>query len=315
MTTWALLDPWLVSVPANPQDEWTQLNALAILGSEICRERPVTIVGFLDDQEFAALQAWFFSRRRDGAAVFLELFSRLHRPGAPVAPPATILGTTVPTASARWLQVLSECLQRPDGSWRDPVLFSTQERAAAWPPRNPIAVQLGAVTYLRALVQLERAREDARFCRTFDPWLYVEPLDLHPEDPRAGYCRLPRPPQLHSRTPIRDCQCLLKPLRDGFSEARNYYYYLPPVAWDLWGLTEGAWFDPRQCFPIGHKDTRLGPVSGPLDRQGRVWRWPPHGERHWDVQDPDPRKPGTYMNVSHTGRIMKIVEEGVVTGS
>lgn len=309
MTTAALVDPILTSVPNNDKHAFAILNAVNGLLT-LCSTFPVTLGRHLDDATYQAMIAWVRNSHRGAAAAAARLLNQLYCVEQATCAPAVMKCRPTPNLPADWLALLAQLTQTEEPPrWREPVIITT-EFNEQWPERGAVGVEVAGRTYNRLLTDIESAARHAAFVRTFDPWLYQDTV----EDMETPHRRLPRPPAIPASVPLGVLADNLAAITTAFVTHPDgeYYFYVPPLQWQPTRQHPHEWFD-RRSFPIGKKTTLLGLVQGPIDRFGRVWRWPEGANRgtaesHWDVQDPDERKKGSYMNVSHTGRILKTVE-------
>jgi hypothetical protein len=147
------------------------------------------------------------------------------------------------------------------------------------------------------LVRLD-AVDAHEFISDLDPWLLEGSVAQKPK-------WLPKPRGIRG-LPIREwVQNLSEAVtwkvreRDG----AVYCYYVPHLEnWEPEEVDKPTWR--AGVFPVGSKVIRGGRVSGPLDRDNRVWSWDDVQEKHWDVQHPDEKVLDKWDNVSHTGRLL-----------
>lgn len=309
--TSALLDPWLATVPKNPDDRFAKSKALSVFAVKVRSANPVVdVAGFLETVELAALQRWCYEELKPGrgfANWFFPLLKKLARQTTGGAAAAVTGGP--PDLTRSWLQVLSELTTPADAtSWRTPVCFVPKARDDVWPQTAYATVSAHGTETERLLVRIEAADDHADFKHCVDPWLYrapVAPEGLDDAETRR-LPRLPRPALLLRTLAIDEWSRTLAEIAVAYPKAKDDIYpYVPPDRWQPHAMSRDDWQASVGCFPVDSKTTIKGEKKGPVDRNGAVWSWDIE-ERHWDVQHPDKRLLAAYANVSTDGRVLSV---------
>lgn len=308
-----LPDPWIFD-GAFDRDDPKRLDILEQLFREVRRDPCSVIESFLgqtywdrfDDGESVGRNARRVLGRLRSA---LQLLEAMPSPAASVTPlPEDV--------SDEWKRALHH-LTAPDETlaWRSATILMTRERSVAWPaPPNASVLGLASPTR-RCVAILEEIDSHPDYRHDVNPWLYRGDADCRHQLPmppelivaeQGGALRIAPGFPMEAANGEDGWQQRLQLARaNGWQRTAGgvvLAHYIPGEEWrpELVGRDE---WQRRRVFPHACKNTKKGPMSGPVDYKGQVWSWDDR-ECHWDVQCADPRILDQYVRVSHNGRLL-----------
>jgi len=185
--------------------------------------------------------------------------------------------------------------------WRTPQIIACEARREDWEQstvgcsdRTEVRIRCDdqEEVYERVIAFLGSYRKHHYTRSDGDPW------DLARTKPHNGErpCILPKPPKVANVT-LAELESELEEVRrDGWCLG-GLYYFIPPADWKPGRCAKNAW---RNRGAFRRARTTDGIHYGPIDFEGRVWRWDT-AERHWDVQ----LVAGGYLSINQTGRRLK----------